>query len=982
MGVPTFYRYVHEKFPKCVRDYVEVMPDGLEAAVESDWSAEPNPNGVEFDNLYLDFNGIVHNATHPEGRPAPTTFDAMMLEVFRRVDRLVLAARPRRMLFLALDGVAPRAKMNQQRSRRFMAAREREQAQAAQKPKSAMQAACSNGEGEGDSESFDHNAITPGTEFMLRLGECLRYYCAERIARCPAWRQLTVILSDASVPGEGEHKIMAHIRAQRARADYDADSSHLVYGLDADLVMLALATHEPRFCLLRDFVPIGKLRFVTVCDACGARGHVARDCPVLLDKLARAREARGEGGEGGEGEGEAGGEGKEQVPWELVPYASLQLLDISVLREYLAHLLRRDAFVAPSSAALGRRYGGGGRGGGRGGEADDGGGGGGGDDEGDGAGGDWWDLERLLDDFVLLTFLVGNDFLPHLPCLAMRGGGLDVALDTYRRVRRSLPGYLVRAGGKLDVRCLTLFFEALAHSEERVVARRSELHATWGGGSTRGTKAKRRKSAKLAAAAHALATGSGGGQGGGGGGGGGGGKGQVTDAAGVDGPRADDDDDDDDYDDDDDDDAMDEGTIATTKATLPAAATPSPSSAPAVVASTAVGAASGTVATSAAFRAREYELTFGADLGAEGLRGACASFLQGIAWCAAYYFDGCADWRWHYDQHYAPFAYDLAAACRGGGGGGSALSAPPVQSPPWEPAAWSSAGPLLPLEQLVTVLPAHSAPLLPASFRPLLCSDDSALAPWVPQGGSVKLDMRGKKHEWQAVVLLPFIPAEVVAAESRALVASLTPSEVRRNENAPPLVFSHHQSRLASAAREAEAALPPPHSHSHSHSHRAARRVTLPWAAGGLAGGLQPFLLDDSRALQPLASLPPLQSGACASFTYTEPPPLPHRSALLPAATPVPPRLAMSEHSSVVSYSSQFCLFAKAPAAAAPAAAPLSQRVSQRGGGGKRKKRKRDGASGAGATNAAAAAPAAVAAPPVAQAGSALSCEGLFGFSF
>ena len=198
MGVPTFYRYIHEKFPKAVRDYIEVMPDGLEAATEADWSAEPNPNGIEVDNLYLDFNGIVHNATHPEDRPAPSGFDAMMLEVFRRVDRIVLAARPRRLLYLALDGVAPRAKMNQQRSRRFMAVREA----SSQRP-SALDAAADDGGGK-----FDHNAITPGTEFMLQLGKCLRYYCAERAARCPAWRRLTVILSDASVPGEGEHKIM------------------------------------------------------------------------------------------------------------------------------------------------------------------------------------------------------------------------------------------------------------------------------------------------------------------------------------------------------------------------------------------------------------------------------------------------------------------------------------------------------------------------------------------------------------------------------------------------------------------------------------------------------------------------------------------------------------------------------------------------------------------------------------------------------
>lgn len=165
---------------------------------------------VEIDDLYIDFNCVVHGCagrvtTAGEAEADEAVLDATVL-AFRAV---VADASPRCRVAACADGVPPQAKMSQQRNRRFLA--------------------CKRGEA-GPGAAFDRNKITPGTEFARRLDERMAAE-AERM-RADTGKEVTY--SGTDEPGEGEQKIVRDIRS-RGKSPGRASC---VYGLDADLVIL------------------------------------------------------------------------------------------------------------------------------------------------------------------------------------------------------------------------------------------------------------------------------------------------------------------------------------------------------------------------------------------------------------------------------------------------------------------------------------------------------------------------------------------------------------------------------------------------------------------------------------------------------------------------------------------------------------------------------------------------------------------------
>lgn len=419
MGVPKFFRWISERYPKvnqrhtCLADpethqrYYpgETLPPPL---------IEPDPLSTcglppEIDRLYIDCNGVIHGCSHNNGKAKDVTHKDIFRNIAYYLDRIISdIVKPKELVYIAIDGVAPRAKLNQQRARRYRGGSEEleqsiydafyEEYEEDQDEKNANNNNTAGGDrlsGKFESSdeeeavpdgAFHSNSITPGTEFFSECTAHMEHWIQYKLSTDPKWKGLKIILSGPNVPGEGEHKIMEFMRQERARPDYNPNLHHAIMGQDADLIMLGLVTHEPNLCIVRERV---------IFDAKKRTVYADMGLDVYLHNC--------------------------HFEW----------LHMSVLRDYMMYEFETQPAVPASR----------------------------------------FDRERTIDDFNFMTFFVGNDFLPHLPALDIGDEAFDLIFFVYKKQRKlwrkfsSVDPYLTDKGNIIDGNRLEAFLKLLGSHE-------------------------------------------------------------------------------------------------------------------------------------------------------------------------------------------------------------------------------------------------------------------------------------------------------------------------------------------------------------------------------------------------------------------------------------------------------------------------------------------------------------------------------------
>jgi len=227
MGIPSYFSYIVKNHGNIINKLNNKTLSHI---------------GGKIDNLYLDSNSIIYDTYHllmkqyssASSNITKKSFEQILInETCKTIEKYIKQIGPTSCVIIAFDGVAPVAKLEQQRNRRykswFMTTLEKE-----------YKSKYNNGnkkEQKKEQTTFEWNTsnITPGTEFMNTLSDHVNMYFSN--TKTSELKLNKVIISSTKEEGEGEHKIFQYIRDNKK---YHRNTTSVIYGLDADLIMLTL----------------------------------------------------------------------------------------------------------------------------------------------------------------------------------------------------------------------------------------------------------------------------------------------------------------------------------------------------------------------------------------------------------------------------------------------------------------------------------------------------------------------------------------------------------------------------------------------------------------------------------------------------------------------------------------------------------------------------------------------------------------------
>jgi len=230
MGVPRFFSWVNNNY--------NVIIDSI---------IKPN-------EFYFDLNCLLHpkcfevagevlkeNPNYDLDKNQDKLEAKMYAKIIEYMEEILDFIQPKDLIYIAIDGVAPMAKMKHQRLRRFKSVKEQE-----------IRNEIILMHNNPIIKKWSNSVITPGTNFMKKLAILLLKFSKEYQPKYQS-KNVNIILSTSNTHGEGEHKIHQYLKEQPKQ---DNIPTRVVYGLDADLLFLTLATHLPKLYILREAIHI------------------------------------------------------------------------------------------------------------------------------------------------------------------------------------------------------------------------------------------------------------------------------------------------------------------------------------------------------------------------------------------------------------------------------------------------------------------------------------------------------------------------------------------------------------------------------------------------------------------------------------------------------------------------------------------------------------------------------------------------------